>query len=138
MDSSTVDSSSDEETCIEHMIEANMNTFVQVEDNDVLFGRGSRSNVHPGNQRYRHCILDYQQIYKKQDIHGKRALIQVVVDWVELQGGRFLARDKKSKGSGHYFMASAKEVYEKVSQALCEDHTPEGRLQKKSRLTRKE
>ena len=137
MDSS-VSTSSDEENDMDDMIKTNINTFVQVEDNDVLFGRGGRSNGHPGNQRYRHCILDYQRAYKTLDVHGKRALIQVVVYWVELQGGRFLARDKTSKGSGRYYVASDKEVHEKVSQALREDHTPEGRALKKSRLTCKE
>ena len=113
----------------------NNNFYVQLEDNDVLMGRGGHSNGHPGNQRYRQCILGYQRDYKTQGLHGKRALVHAVVDWVELQGGRFLASKKSPEGHIRYYVASDKKVYDKVSNALREDHTPEGRAQKKSRLT---
>ena len=113
----------------------NNNFYVQLEDNDVLMGRGGHSNGHPGNQRYRQCILGYQRDYKTQGLHGKRALVQAVVDWVELQGGRFLASKKSPEGHIRYYVASDKKVYDKVSNALREDHTPEGRAMKKSRLT---
>ena len=111
---------------------------VQVKEHDVLFGRGSRTNEHQGNLKYRRYVQEYKPAYKALDAVGKKALIQVVVCWVELQGGRFLACDKTPEGHGHYYLASDKEVHEKVSQALREDHTPEGRALKKARLTHKE
>ena len=136
---STTDSSCSTSTDSSASNESNKNnTNVQVKDNDVLFGRGSRSNGHPGNQRYLQRILDSQRAYKILDFDGKRALIQVVVCWVELQGGRFLAFEKNAEGRGRYYVASDQEVHVKISQALREDHTPEGRAAKKSRLTRQE
>ncbi len=111
-----------------------INTFyVQVEENDVLFGRGSRAKSHLGNKEYLRCVLNFQRAYKILDYNGKKALIKVVVQWVDLRGGRFLAYEKNHEGHGRYYVASHKEVHEKVSQALREDHTPEGRALKKSR-----
>jgi hypothetical protein len=99
----------------------NKNKYVQVTDNDVLFGRGSGSNGHPGNQWYRLCTLDYQEAYKILGVDGKRALIHVVVFEVEKQGGRFLACDKTPKGPAFYYVASKQQVYNKVSRALRGD-----------------
>jgi hypothetical protein len=97
-------------------------TYVQVTDNDVLFGKGSGSSRHPGNQSYLSRIRDdYQKAYKILDADGKRALIHVVVSWVELRGGRFLAFDKTPEGHLRYYVASDKKVKDKVSRALRGD-----------------
>ena len=107
-------------------------TYVQeVTENDVLFGRGSGTNSHPGNVAYRIHLLDEQPVYKTRDASGKREMIDVAVLWVKnVQKGRFL-----SKEEGRYYIASHEQVREKVSQYLREDHTPQGREQKKARLS---
>lgn len=105
-----------------------------IEDNDVLFGRGARSNLHPGNGAYRQRILEKQPVYKTLNDKRKKLLSEGIVQWVK-QGlrGRFLAIEKTTKGKGRYYVATDKQAREKVSQALREDHTPEGRRLKKSR-----
>ena len=105
-----------------------------IEDNDVLFGRGARSNLHPGNGAYRQRILKKQPVYKTLNDKRKTLLSDGIVQWVK-QGlrGRFLAIEKTTKGKGRYYVATDKQARQKVSQALREDHTPEGRRLKKSR-----
>ena len=55
-----------------------------------------------------------------------------VIAWVNDRGGRFLSQDEETEGKPFY-IATYETARQKVSQALREDHTPEGRLMKKSR-----
>jgi hypothetical protein len=110
-------------------------TFVyedEVLENDVLFGRGARSNWHPGNQTYRERILDLQPLYKTKDSKGRREMSKAVVEWVnnELKG-RFLAVDRTPYGNCCYYIATDEQAREKVMQSLRDDHT--GYYQKKAR-----
>merc|ERR1711871_1884217 len=41
--------------------------YMEYSDNDVLMGRGGKSNHHPGNQRYREEIDRLQERYKLTD-----------------------------------------------------------------------
>jgi len=103
----------------------------EITENDVLCGRGTGSNLHPGNIAYRQHFLDYQPAYKICDVRGKRKMIEEAIQWVEdVQQGRFLAYE-----NGRYYIASKKQVRDKVSQYLREDQTPEGREQKRARLS---
>ena len=119
-------------------LQPNERTYInndEINESDVLFGRGSRSNEHQGNLTYRGYVQEYKQAYKALDIDGKRALIQVVVQRVDLQGGRFLAVDRNSRGNLRYYAATNEDIYLKVSRNLNEDHSPEGRDQKKAHRT---
>ncbi|CAJ1956041.1 unnamed protein product [Cylindrotheca closterium] len=107
--------------------------YVAPTELDVLLGRGGGSNHHIGNKAYRKRILNLQPIYKTLDRDSKTAMSHQVVEWVtqEIQG-RFLKRE--NKGSPWYIVTDAT-ARQKVSQALREDHTPEGRALKKSRTS---
>lgn len=106
--------------------------YVDITDFDVLLGRGGLSNRHPGNKAYRKHILDHQKEYKGLENSKKTQMSKDVVAWVKGRGGRFLKRDDDVPGKPFY-IATDVTARQKVSQALREDHTPEGREQKKSR-----
>jgi hypothetical protein len=107
-------------------------TYADVNDLDVLLGRGGRTNGHHGNVIYRHHILKLQKAYKDLSKGEKLEMSKNVVKWVRMRGGRFLARDDTAEGRP-YYEATDCTARAKVSQALREDHTPEGRELKKSR-----
>ncbi len=106
--------------------------YVTLTDFDVLLGRGGLSNGHPGNIMYRKHILRRQKEYKMLENSEKTQMSKDVVAWVKTRGGRFLKRDDEAPGQPFY-IATDVTARQKVSQALREDHTPEGRKQKKSR-----
>lgn len=106
--------------------------YVEITDNDVLLGRGGLSNRHPGNIVYRQHILEHQREYKLLKTDEKTEMSKAVVAWVKKRRGRFLKRDENAPGQP-YYIATDETARQKVSQALREDHTPEGRQQKKSR-----
>ncbi|KAL3926892.1 MAG: hypothetical protein SGBAC_013294 [Bacillariaceae sp.] len=109
--------------------------YVAATDMDVLLGRGGGSNHHPGNIAYRRRILDLQPKYKTLDRDDKTTMSENVVKWLqEERRGRFLKRE--SKASPWYIVTDAT-ARQKVSQALREDHTLEGRALKKSRTSYK-
>ena len=108
----------------------------EIQDTDVLFGRGSCSNNHPGNVDYRRRILANQPAYKTLNDKMKQMMSASIVQWVKMERkGRFLALDKTPQGNRCYSVATDQQAQAKVSQALREDHTPEGRALKKARLT---
>ena len=108
--------------------------YVTVTDKDVLLGRGGYSHHHPGNKSYRKLILDNQKIYKKLDNNEKTALSMKVVAQVKESGGRFLKRDENALEQMYYIVHDVTARL-KVSQALREDHTPDGRRLKKERTS---
>lgn len=108
--------------------------YVTLSDRDVLLGRGGYSHHHPGNIWYRKLVLQHQKIYKKLDNNEKTAMSMKVVAQVQESGGRFLKRDETAWGQKYYIVPHATARL-KVSQALREDHTPDGRRQKKERTS---
>jgi len=54
------------------------------------------------------------------------------VEWVQKRGGRFLKRETRG---GPWFIVTDITARQKVSQALREDHTVEGRTLKKSKMS---
>jgi hypothetical protein len=108
-----------------------------ITDADVLLGRGGMSNHHPGNKTYRKHILTHQQEYKNlENTSAKTKMSKEMVEWVKARGGRFLKRDDGVEGNPFY-VATDTTARQKVSQALREDHTPEGRKLKRSRTKKK-
>jgi hypothetical protein len=97
---------------------------------DVLLGRGGCSNHHPGNTAYRQHILSLQKKYKALSREEKTAFSKEVLRWLHDHGGRFLKRDERG---GPWYIVTDGTARQKVSQALREDHTPEGRAYKKAR-----
>jgi hypothetical protein len=101
---------------------------------DVLLGRGGISNNWPGNNVYRKHVLHLQPQYKHLERVMKTEMANGVVKWVKAQNGRFLKRDSRD---GPWYVIPDSAARLKVSQALREDHTPEGRAAKKARQTKK-
>jgi hypothetical protein len=142
---------SDEEseggTRVDHVIEPAMATSSMMKEKctpnsqtsngptslDVIFGRGGGSNHHPGNKSYLDHIRGLQEEYKKLCNKEKTKFSQKVVEWVHQRGGRFLQRTKEGNNSSCWCEASNDTAREKVSMALRQDHTPEGRAKKRQR-----
>lgn len=112
--------------------------YVTVEDRDVLFGRGGRSNHHPGNKIYRTEIDNCKPVYMNlTDKNEKTTLSNQIVDTIQtVLGGRFLAKDNNYPGE-MWYVVDRKFARRKVAQALRENNTPEARAAKKAKYPRK-
>lgn len=87
-------------------------------ENDVLSGRGGKSNHHSGNKRYRQVVAEMKQKYRGTSTKtDKTALSRAIVDYVNGYGGRFLKKDSKL---GKYVVMTKAEARKKTSQALRE------------------
>lgn len=99
-------------------------------DDDVLMGRGGRSNHHPGNKRY-HDVMEsmkprYRAATKDNKPHISQELVQTVKNW----GGRFL---KKEDNGDRWYEVPNPVARKKAAQALREDNTPEVRKKRRER-----
>jgi hypothetical protein len=107
--------------------------YVTPKKEDVLFGRGGKSNNHPGNLEYRNRIVVEQPNYQALPNRKKRIFSQTIVDWVHQdRKGRFVKEDEYG-----WFEVTLPAALEKVSQALRENHTEEGKRQKKEKSPQK-
>eukprot|EP00538_Stauroneis_constricta_P002479 CAMPEP_0119546038 /NCGR_PEP_ID=MMETSP1352-20130426/613_1 /TAXON_ID=265584 /ORGANISM="Stauroneis constricta, Strain CCMP1120" /LENGTH=496 /DNA_ID=CAMNT_0007590691 /DNA_START=99 /DNA_END=1589 /DNA_ORIENTATION=+ len=89
-----------------------------IREQDVLCGRGGRSNHHPGNKKYRQLISDMKHSYR--NIEAKAAktdLSRAIVEHVFKYGGRFVKVDARS---GKHYALTTIEARKKTSQALRE------------------
>jgi len=102
--------------------------------NDVLLGRGGRSNHHPGNKRYREEVRNLREWYLSigENKDEKTSLSQCLVDYVYQYNGRFLEKDD----IGWYVVPNIV-ARRKASQALREDDDPVKRAAKRARFLRK-
>eukprot|EP00934_Nitzschia_sp_Nitz4_P005608 Nitzschia sp. Nitz4//scaffold4_size323378//79257//80345//NITZ4_000638-RA/size323378-processed-gene-0.185-mRNA-1//-1//CDS//3329553333//5598//frame0 len=108
-------------------------TYVEPNDNDVLLGRGGRSNHHPGNKRYREEVKNLRTWYSGiSDKDEKTDLSQCLVDYVHSYNGRFLEKDTKG-----WYQVPNIVARRKASQALREDTDPEKRAAKRARFLKK-
>jgi hypothetical protein len=65
-------------------------------ENDILYGRGGRTNTHPGNIRYRDKVLELKDEYKLLTKKEKkeRNLPMLVVKTMKNEKRYFLMKDK--------------------------------------------
>jgi hypothetical protein len=111
-----------------------------VNDHDILCGRGAPTSWHPGNQFFRLLVDKYQSQYIAAKRMDKPEIAMHVVALIRERGGRFLKRTKvvstsssprsSSPSRGHFAWQDIGEQrsYEKVCQALREG-APEIRKQ---------
>jgi len=92
--------------------------YVEPTENDVLFGRGGRSNHHPGNKRYHEEKLQIQPRYKAADRAATTAISLELVGAVRAWGGRFLKLEEGTKD--RWYEVSKTAARKKASQALRE------------------
>jgi hypothetical protein len=90
---------------------------IEPTDDDVLFGRGGHTNLHPGNIRFREKARElrkwYEGCHSKED---KYHVSNVMVDCFKSKGHRFL--EKGSDGLWHEVIGNG--ARKKASQALRE------------------
>lgn len=107
-----------------------------LEPHHILFGQGHRTNVHEGNQRYFHLILFHQPDYLKakeaNNVAEKKAIIKIVLQRLQEVGMQFVDFDIALQ---HWYVVDIndKRVYIRVSNALREDHSADGRKKKRDR-----
>lgn len=100
-------------------------------DADVLFGRGGRSNHHPGNKIYRDIVTEKQPFYRNCDKNEKTKVAQSIVDAVTIEAkGRFLELDK---ATSMWYLVPNIVARRKVGQALRENNTEEARAAKREK-----
>lgn len=88
---------------------------IDVNDQDVLFGRGGVTNSHPGNLNYRSIVRNLQREYLDAPKLKKAAVAMRVVEEIYSQGGRFLVEE-----NGTWVEVEREKAREKTSQALRE------------------
>mmetsp|Transcript_5683 Transcript_5683/g.8065 ORF Transcript_5683/g.8065 Transcript_5683/m.8065 type:complete len:314 (-) Transcript_5683:171-1112(-) len=102
-------------------------------DEDILCGRGGKSNHHPGNIRYRETIQGYRAMYRSfTEKDEKTGLSHELVARVKREGCRFVKLDQISH---RWYIASDKIARRKTAQALREKDPPEDRLIRDARRT---
>lgn len=89
-----------------------------IREDDILCGRGGRSNNHAGNKRYRQVVNDMRIMYQNTETKTvKTDLSRAIVEHCCSYGARFLKIDN---AAGKYFVLTKGEARKKTSQALRE------------------
>lgn len=88
-------------------------------DEDVLFGRGGRTNTHPGNQRLRDIVDTYRSTYSYAKKVEKPKISKLIVKALRCAQppSRFL---RMNEDTGRWEDVGDKRAAEKVSQTLRE------------------
>ena len=97
---------------------------VEMTEHDVISGRGTATNNHPGNVKYREIIEKWKPMYRSLGKNNKRQKQEfsiLVKQEVERFGARFLARRPDHAGS--WVLMSPALARRKCSQALREGNT---------------
>ena len=88
---------------------------IEVNDRDVLMGRGGVTNSHDGNKIYRAKVSMRQREYLAAPKLKKAEIAMIVVDEIHASGGRFLVEKQ-----GKWVEISREQARAKTSQALRE------------------
>lgn len=89
--------------------------FIVPHENDVLCGKVTDANSHPGTQRYRALIRQNEIAYARMCRREKTQLTQSIVDDIHGRNGRFL---RKTTNDGQWTVLP--DPHKKVQQALRE------------------
>lgn len=91
---------------------------VEINVNDVIFGRGNTVSKLQGNSQFRCLIWEYKRLYNQAANHEKAEIAQRVMDVIASckPPGRFL----ESTSNGAFFVVSKARAVEKCCQALRE------------------
>lgn len=99
----------------EEAIDPNAVRVDKLNMNDVIFGRGKRSEYHPGNQRMREIVDKYKIQYHSLKRLEKRELVVRVYKEIAEGGTRFL---KRVTEENEWIMVDVPVAMEKVSRTL--------------------
>ena len=93
-----------------------INYVDEINDKDVLCGRGTRTNLHPGNKIYLQIADARRQRYKSTgNMNVKKALIMEILDIYKSENARFLEYDSDVN---RWYVLPESMAYKKVSQRL--------------------
>ena len=92
-------------------------TPAEINEDDVLCGRGGGTNSQVGNRRFRKLVQDFQPTYLLARRKEKPLLARTIVLIIRKRGGRFL---KKNDDTGELFEVGDAKAEAKTSQALRE------------------
>lgn len=108
----------------------------ELQELDIVCGRGAPTNYHYGNQVFKQVIEQYQTAYLCAKRSDKPHLAMKIMDIIKDGGARFVKREKTA---GHFSWVEidSKGAYEKVCQAL-RDGAPEVRRKALSASQKKE
>lgn len=118
-----MDSNADEHATRNNISNANKNSkgrfyIDNIRVNDVLCGRGGRSNHHTGNKRYRQVVGNTKFMYQQCPAKTlKTDLSRAIVEHCCAYGARFI---KKDEAVGRFYVLTKAEARKKTSQALRE------------------
>ena len=87
-------------------------------DKDILSGRGTGVNLHPGNVFFRELVHANKESYVNAEAPEKKRLIKKIVEVAEANGHRFLKQDPSTK---LWTTLSHDEAKKKTAQALREN-----------------
>lgn len=86
-----------------------------INDKDVLSGRGGGTNNHPGNKEFRSLVDQYRSEYVLSKKWAKRQIAKNIVESIRSKGGRFLKKE-----GGVWYDIGDQKARENTSQALRE------------------
>jgi len=69
-----------------------MTRAVEKTNDDILFGRGSGTNTHPGNEKFRNKALEFLPWYTQSSKEEKEEIANLLVESVKSEGCRFLEK----------------------------------------------
>lgn len=108
----------------------------ELQDLDIVCGRGAPTNYHYGNQVFKKVVEDYQTAYLCAKRSDKPHLAMKIMDIIKNSGARFVKREKTA-GYFSWVEIDGKGAYEKVCQAL-RDGAPDVRRKAMSATKMKE
>eukprot|EP00934_Nitzschia_sp_Nitz4_P004995 Nitzschia sp. Nitz4//scaffold13_size275219//170546//171454//NITZ4_000888-RA/size275219-processed-gene-0.97-mRNA-1//1//CDS//3329536056//4985//frame0 len=91
----------------------------QLQELDIVCGRGAPTNYHYGNQVFQNIVQEYQTSYLCAKRSNKPRIALEILDRVRDTGARFVRREKTA-GQFFWVEIEGKGAYEKVCQALRE------------------
>lgn len=95
--------------------------ILELQDHDIVCGRGAPVNWQKGNQFFRDLIVEHQTEYLCSKRIDKPKIATEVMGMIKSNGGRFVRRVKSSYGGRFgWEEIPEKRAYEKVCQALRE------------------
>lgn len=107
-----------------------MEPVKELNENDVLLGRGYGSNQYIGNIRFRDLTEAYKKEYISSGRHKpKKQIAQDVLDQIHSLGGRFLQQEENQGVEnivkhGTWYVVDDKKALEKCKQALRQQREP--------------
>jgi hypothetical protein len=100
-------------------------------DEDVISGRGARTNKHSGNRYYLELVEKRKPAYRQASDKDKRDIVTELIKRIHARNGRFLEMEPAPTES--WYVSHEKRTYIKVSQALRDRNDEESRAAKRAK-----